>query len=216
MDRIVAYLICICGIEATNKNIYKENRMKKRMNLYEICVIACIVAMMIPAAITFGQDNKVNIGGMNVDVSSGNNSVKINGDNVKVHTKDGALVRTRGPKVVTKSSSAVSAQSGTLTFSKDATISGRNINTDGDGLVLKGNGNYTVVNCNINAGKNAIIVSGNATVKIKDCVFNGSNSAILIKDSGTVTASKSVFNGKIKTLGNADYIDKGGNVNNSF
>lgn len=189
--------------------------MKKRMNRYGICTAAMVMTMTL-AAITFGQENKVNIGGMNVDVSSGSNSVQINKDKVKIRTKDGALVETGDQKVVTKSSSGVSAQSGAQTLSKDAAISGRNINTDADGLVLKGNGNYTLVNCNINAGKNAIIVSDNATVTIKNCVFNGKNSAILIKDNGTVTASKSVFNGKIKTLGNADYIDNGGNVNNSF
>jgi hypothetical protein len=189
--------------------------MKKRMNRYGICTVAMVVTMTL-AAITFGQENKVNIGGMNVDVSSGSNSVKINKDKVTVRASDGTMVKTRSQKDVAKSSSVVSAQSGTQTLSKDATISERNINTDADGLVLKGNGNYTLVNCNINAGKNAIIVSDNATVTIKNCVFNGKNSAILIKDNGTVTASKSVFNGKIKTMGNADYVDNGGNVNNSF
>ena len=175
--------------------------MKKRMNWYRICLLA-MVMMMTLASITFGQENNVNIDGMKVDIFSGGNSVKINKNKVKVNTKDGALVKTEDQKIITNS--------------KDATISGRNINSFGDGLVFKGNGNYTLVNCTINAGKNAIIVLDSATVTIRNCVFNGKNSAILIKDNGTVTASKSVFNGKIKTLGNADYIDKGGNVNNDL
>ena len=99
---------------------------------------------------------------------------------------------------------------------KGATISGRNINTDGDGLVLKGNGDYTLVDCNINAGKNAVVVSDNATVTIKNCGLQGIKSAILIKNHGTVKASNSVFNGKIKKLDNADFIDKGGNVINNY
>jgi len=189
--------------------------MNKRINWYGICLFGMVMMIILPS-VAFGQENNVNINGMNVDISSEGDSVKIDNDGVTVRAKDGSLVKTRGQKNVTESSSAVSAQSGTQTFSKDATISGRNINTDGDGLVLKGNGDYTLVNCNINAGKNAIIVSDNATVTVKNCVFQGNTSAILIKNNGTVKASKSVFNGKIKKLDNADYIDNGGNVNNSL
>jgi uncharacterized protein YpuA (DUF1002 family) len=187
--------------------------MKRRMNWYGVCLLTMIMMMtLVPLA--SGQENNVNVNGMDVDVSSGDNSVKINKNKVTVHTGDGTMVKTHGQEVVTKSSSKVSAKVGTQTFSEDATISGRNINTNGNGLVLKGNGAYTLIDCNINAGQNALIVTGNATVTIKNCVFNGKNSAILIKGNGTVKASKSVFNGKIKKLDNADFIDNGGNVNN--
>ena len=187
--------------------------MKKGMNEFGICLLA-MAMMMVPMA--FGQENNVNVNGTNVDVSSGGNSVKINKNKVTIHADDGAMVKTHGQKIVTKSSSKAAAQTGTQTFLKDTTISGRNINTNGNGLVFKGNGAYTLVDCNINAGKNAVIVTGNATVTIKNCVFNGKNSAILIKDNGTVKASKSVFNGRIKKQDNANYIDNGGNVNNSL
>ena len=187
--------------------------MKKRMSWYGICLLT--MAMMLTLVpMTFGQEHNVNVNGMNVDVSSGDNSVKVNKNKVTVHASDGTMFKTHGQEIGTKSSSKVSAQTGTQTFSDSSTISGRNINTDGNGLVLEGNGNYTLVDCNINAGKNALIVSDNATVTIKNCVFNGKHSAILIKGNGTVKASKSVFNGKIKKLDNANYIDNGGNVNN--
>jgi hypothetical protein len=190
----------------------RRQKMKKGMNGFGICLLAMAMMMMVPMA--FGQENNVNVSGTNVHVSSGGNSVKINKNKVMVHANDDAMVKTHGQKIVTKSSSKAATRAGMQTFSKDTTISGRNINTNGNGLVLKGNGAYTLVDCNINAGKNAVIVTGNATVTIKNCVFNGKNSAILIKGNGTVKASKSVFNGKIIKMDNADFIDNGGNVNN--
>ncbi|MGD9209506.1 MAG: hypothetical protein PVI90_01960 [Desulfobacteraceae bacterium] len=183
------------------------------MNWYVIGLFVIVVTL---TSITFGQENSVNINGTDIDVSSGGNSVKIENGKVTIRAEDGGPVKTHGQKAVTKSSSGVSTQNESRTFSEDTTISHRNINTDGDGLILKGNGDYLLTHCNINAGKNAIIVSDNATVSIKNCVFNGKKSAILMKDNATVEASKNVFSGKIKKLDNAEYIDSGGNVNNDL
>jgi len=104
------------------------------------------------------------------------------------------------------------AKSGALKYADDAEISGQYISVDGDGIVLKGNGDYVLADSYIVAGKNAVVVSDNATVVMKNCVIRGGQAAILIDGNGTVEASGNVISGKIKKLGNADFVDKGSNV----
>jgi hypothetical protein len=54
------------------------------------------IMMMTLVPLASGQENNVNVNGMNVDVSSGDNSVKINKNKVTVHANDGAMDKTPG------------------------------------------------------------------------------------------------------------------------
>lgn len=183
--------------------------MKKGIYHYLICSMAISIVF---SATVSAQDSKTQISGAKVEVYGSDGSVQIDADGVNVNASDGSPVKIDGKAQDVHSEKVDSTTSAALEYSDDVLIDGRSIRTDGNGIILKGQGDFVLNDCTIDAGKIAIIVTDNATVTIKNCSIRGRNAAILISENGTVKATANAIKGKIKRQHNADFIDGGSNT----
>lgn len=193
--------------------VITERKRKLLMNkgFYHHLIYSLTILIVFSASVS-AQDSKVHISGSKIKVTDPDGSVQINGSRVNVNTSEGSSVKIDDKTQGVHSGKGDSVTSAELVYSDDVLIDGRSIKTDGNGIILKGQGNFVLNDCTIVAGKNAIIVTGKATVTIKNCSIRGKRAAILISENGTVKATANAIKGKIKRRHNADFIDGGSNT----
>lgn len=94
---------------------------------------------------------------------------------------------------------------------QDIVIRNRQIEANGNAVVVSGNCNVKIIGSHIVAGGVAILVSGNGHVEISDSYIRGGGGAIVVSGNGDVVYSGNTLQGGVQQSGNAELEDRGGN-----
>jgi len=190
---LVVFGVMIMGLPVTGDETVKveSEEVKVEDATGKIVIDSSGVTMTSP-------DGEVNVISSGVEVSSAG------GSNVPIPIKEGEFpAAPDGLKKIEPIS---------CMGSDDKIIKGRIIETDGDGANIMGNCDVAMTDCYIVVKGHGIKVLGNADVKLTNCMIKGNLSAMNVSGNATVVVTGCTFMGGISSLGNADFLDKGGNV----
>lgn len=94
---------------------------------------------------------------------------------------------------------------------QEIVISGRLIETPGNGVHVMGDCEVVITDSHIAAGGVGVLVQGDGEVLIRDSYVQGAEAAILAQGDAEVMYSGSTIDGAVRTVGDAEVMDGGAN-----
>lgn len=95
---------------------------------------------------------------------------------------------------------------------KDMVLRKRLIRTKGNAIVVEGKCDLVIDQSHIVAGGIAVLAQGAGDVRISRSWIEGQRGAVLVSGAGDVYAKGSTLKGSVRTTGNGDFHDQGGNT----